>query len=547
MARYSDTIRDERTLAPVAEAQVYVRNQDGSTPVITSDSGAPIPYAVSDEYGVYSFNALSNFYDLIIRYRGRVVAEIFGVAIGTPTLPTGFIADVIGTSTTIAPSQRAVGQGLADAAEALATASGGDSVGYKVTSAAPLRTVASRFRDRVSIRDFGALGNGIHDDTSAFSDAIAYLKAGGGGAIYVPPGTYKITGSIVIDSPCISLRGSGRSSVIQGVGAFDTLVIDGAAYGLGAMYRNNASDLHFDESGKTGGRCFYAREVAQIRVRDLSFDDPYDGMVFNHYNDVLLDEVVFQGPLRVEGGQRLLLTSPVDTTSDVFTIRNCGFGGRENYSGAPGTHVAHGVVIDGWCNTVTIIKSYAVLIEGYAYWVTNRIGATNPPGFLTFQGAESDFCARDGIYFERCAGARVTDCQLEDSWNAPGITIGPDAFNIDIKGGQINDNGRDGIFIAGTRVSVNGVNIYSNSSPGRGGTAGLASGVYLSPDARDIIINGNQIGPGTASASQAYGVVIDAAADGFAVTGNNLRGNATGAINNSAGTGPSKIVANNAA
>jgi len=108
MARYSDTIRDERTLAPVGGAQVFVRNQDGSTPVITADDGTPLFAAVSDEYGTFSFNAAPNLYDLTIRYNGRVIGEEFGVPVGAPSLPTGFIVDALGTSPTTAPSQRAV-------------------------------------------------------------------------------------------------------------------------------------------------------------------------------------------------------------------------------------------------------------------------------------------------------------------------------------------------------------------------------------------------------------------------------------------------------
>jgi hypothetical protein len=118
MERYSDTVLDERNLAPVRGALVFVRNQDGSTPTIYDDSGATITNAVTDEYGVYNFNALANFYDLKGVYNGRVIFEQFGVRVGTPTLPVGAIADSLGTATGIAPSQRATQEAINARADA---------------------------------------------------------------------------------------------------------------------------------------------------------------------------------------------------------------------------------------------------------------------------------------------------------------------------------------------------------------------------------------------------------------------------------------------
>lgn len=44
----------------------------------------------------------------------------------------------------------------------------------------------------VDVTDYGALGNGVHDDTAAFNAAYAALPVPAGGTVNVPPGTYII-------------------------------------------------------------------------------------------------------------------------------------------------------------------------------------------------------------------------------------------------------------------------------------------------------------------------------------------------------------------
>lgn len=66
------------------------------------------------------------------------------------------------------------------------------------------RTVQSKLRDIVSVKDFGAVGNGSADDTAAFQAGVNALANNGGGTLYVPAGTYKLTDTITIDrSICV--------------------------------------------------------------------------------------------------------------------------------------------------------------------------------------------------------------------------------------------------------------------------------------------------------------------------------------------------------
>ena len=56
------------------------------------------------------------------------------------------------------------------------------------------RTVTSKLQEWLSVKDFGAVGDGVTDDTSAFTSALA--AATSNQSVLVPAGAYKITGTL---------------------------------------------------------------------------------------------------------------------------------------------------------------------------------------------------------------------------------------------------------------------------------------------------------------------------------------------------------------
>lgn len=62
----------------------------------------------------------------------------------------------------------------------------------------------------INVRDFGAIGDGVADDTAAFQKAIAAAE----GAIEIPPGRYVITDILEITRPGIVLRGAGPGETV---------------------------------------------------------------------------------------------------------------------------------------------------------------------------------------------------------------------------------------------------------------------------------------------------------------------------------------------
>lgn len=61
----------------------------------------------------------------------------------------------------------------------------------------------------ISVKSYGAVGNGVSDDTSAIQSALDAVPANGG-IVYFPNGTYKVSSVLTVSKPCTRLLGPGR-------------------------------------------------------------------------------------------------------------------------------------------------------------------------------------------------------------------------------------------------------------------------------------------------------------------------------------------------
>jgi len=78
-----------------------------------------------------------------------------------------------------------------------------------------LRPMADRLSEyHWNVLDFGAVGDGSTDDTTAIQDALTEAKDAGGGTVFMPKGTYKVTDTIYVGSKT-TLYGTGYDSVIE--------------------------------------------------------------------------------------------------------------------------------------------------------------------------------------------------------------------------------------------------------------------------------------------------------------------------------------------
>ena len=85
----------------------------------------------------------------------------------------------------------------------------GNNLPVTATGSSASRTLKDRFADTVNVKDFGAVGDGVTDDTAAIQAAI---DSNSGKTIYFPSGIYKFTQQLRIKRDNTCLIGSARNS-----------------------------------------------------------------------------------------------------------------------------------------------------------------------------------------------------------------------------------------------------------------------------------------------------------------------------------------------
>lgn len=121
-----------------------------------------------------------------------------------------------------------------DLASTTDNAKGDALIGFKQSNSsgfatnAVARTVNTKLQEIVSVKDFGAVGDGIVDDFLAINRAAAYISSLGGGTVFYPAGTYRITRSIRLDDFNVETNtysGNVRRNVVhQGAGRDSTII-----------------------------------------------------------------------------------------------------------------------------------------------------------------------------------------------------------------------------------------------------------------------------------------------------------------------------------
>lgn len=284
-----------------------------------------------------------------------------------------------------------------------------------------------------NVRDHGATGDGTTDDTAAIQSAIAATADSGGGVVFLPVGTYAITGITLAAG--VDLLGETRSGVI-----LKFTPDSGDAVLVPALSFSRLSNFQV-QSGATSGAAIHLQKSFTIDVDGVYVSGGYDGIFVEESTAIFI------------------------TDFNLYNLSNSGV--RITGPGGNDTYLSGGIMNLGQSET-----GACLLIEDYVNGAVNLTDADLLAGKYSLRVINSHYLRFENAYFDSSAEGAVLESghliTFANCWfsNRPGngLTIGA-ARGVTVLGGHVVNCGAHGIAIRDQAryVSLNGVQIVGNN------------------------------------------------------------------------------------
>lgn len=304
---------------------------------------------------------------------------------------------------------------------------------------AAVRTALAKMKETVSVLDFGAVGDGVTDDTAAIQAALDAVGAAGGGRVHIPAGEYLI-GQIEIPSNVALVGDGGWSRLLVKDALNDCAIINSDRvtgntnivlrdFHLDGNYAGQASHAGSDAFGNAGSIDF--RIVTGLLIEGVSVEDAWST------------------------GIELTLCSQ-------FSVANCRVVGSAD----------DGIAANAQCSYGTITGNVLVNIG-------NAPGTTGGPHGIEVQ---------DSAKFITVVGNTITN-PLQAGISVDSHTGGGGASDVTVTGNTIENAGTDGIRVLGQDTSNQPSRVVVGNNVVRG-CAGR--GMHISK-VDDVLVQGNVI------------------------------------------------------
>lgn len=394
------------------------------------------------------------------------------------------------------------------------------------------RTVQDKLDDFVSILDFGAT-RGATDASAAFQATIDYVHSLGGGAVYVPAGTWTLNQTLQFYSN-VHLVGSGVGATVINFTPINTPL---AVVGTGSDNPNNVymRNLHIIVVGQhTSGNLITWHNGYNLGLENVRVDGPFYTflkMQGGHQQFIYrVTNCIINGTSTSED---VIVIGDGDTgvVQDVF-LQNLVLGGGGNGSGVLEVN-SSGVYAS---NIDCLGMKY-----GYA-WLPS--GATKCRGSF-YTAILGDTCKECGLMFAPMGGASVSDLNFNGCWGSscgttalhPGVHLNAEnggIENLNFNGLTCINNKGSGLLLTGSNVGgINFSNISCNANSMIG--SGQKHGIELGSGVQNVNFTNVKAGatPVFGFNNQGYGIFIfNGIGSGVKFVNVDARGNVNGAISN---------------
>lgn len=400
---------------------------------------------------------------------------------------------------------------------------GSQLVGYKGTKVgAVLRTLYARAAETISVKDFGAVGDGVANDTAAIQQAIT--AAGVGGRIFFPSGDYLVTDVVKLNVSSMSLVGAGRQmvAIITTSASKDVFNVTGSDIVI--------SEMNFQSRVKrtAGAYVNFASGTGHI-VKDFAMQGPYCGVKMNCTNDEAYDGTIAN---TVPGGSSIIIGDEAYGFNQL--VRNVIMDAAENAQ--PNAGIALYRTYD------LRIESCEIQHQGTALFCLPGDGqiAYAVHSVNTFYDSNE----AHGVHILVTGTGQANNFRFSNCWFGNNVADGVRMncagtgriSSIHFDNSSVISNGQNGFaLVAGTEdISITG-----------GSIQGVRFGVNVSAGISDWSVIGVSIGnyAGGGGASEAGIEVALGGSDRYVIAGNRFRGN--GINMRDRGTGPDKVVTKN--
>jgi parallel beta-helix repeat protein len=352
----------------------------------------------------------------------------------------------------------------------LSASNGSSLVGYVQSgTGAVATTVQARLRQSLSVKDFGATGDGTTDDTTAIQNA---LNAGTGRSVYFPAGTYRISTTLLVKTKTTLIGEGMNKSIIKltsGFGAGVTAIRNEIISGTVNVYYD--TDLEFygltfdgnNNSTRTGELVGIAK-VQNVTFSNCGFQNhTYIALAMTANSNMVVTECYFTNngrpiPSTVSAPALWIATSVLGTPYDARVENN--FFRDNNWSAAyfmptRGSFTNNNCADNGestvFCNdTGAYLRIENNTITGATRSNISGSGIECGSPYTIIVGNTIDGCAAEGIALSDVQNVTIADNMIFN--NGQDTAYYPFSNGITIIGSVAAPSQPDHIQIHGNRI-----------------------------------------------------------------------------------------------